>query len=813
MRNSSAAKSAASSPPAPARISRMASFSSFGSFGRNSARSSASSARLRASSSGSSLFASAASSRSGSFASARASASARRASSWRRPASSSGRSSASSLPAFASSAGCRATAGSERRSSSARARARSSTILSVQSAMACSGGTGGAAKPRGSAPTPQVSDLKVKTPASKRWSAHAAGLPRRAARHPGRGEARDADHDGGRDRGAVLRPPALAPLPAASAVRDGARRARALRARLGARLPLGVSAGPALPVPGPAPGGRVALLARHRLALPALLRVLPAGPDARPAAGRGAGLGRVRLADRCGRDLERLPFAPRRTRRVLVPLRMARPRLRARRDGAARLRGGLARLGRRHPLRDARDQAALGGGPAAGVRAGVPRRPARLARGAGSELRAGRSARARSLSSVRHGNRAGAAARSRSSTGSGMGGPELALARGLNVVGVVSVPLPIPPRRMSARDAGFLYLEPSHTQLHIGCVAVVEGALRRDGLVARIEERLPRLRRYGQRAMSVPLSLGHPTWEDDPEFRTENHVYRWGLPAPGGEGELREAVARLLEEPLDRTRPLWEMHLIAGLAGGRSAVFQKVHHCMVDGLAGAQLLEALLDAEAAPARNAVPAQRAEAVLPVARERFARALGDEIRARARGTREAWRALSRPHAARAAVERLRSAAFSALQLASKDVVPLAVDPRDEAARFVATCDTTGRLKSNGAWTGIDALLELVDGLPAPVVAWVGQRLRLGRLANVIATNVPGPKETRWLRGAKVEELRPLVPISDGMGLGLAVFSYDGWLHIGLNADADLVPDLEKLERGLEEAFTALLGGGRT
>jgi len=483
-----------------------------------------------------------------------------------------------------------------------------------------------------------------------------------------------------------------------------------------------------------------------------------------------------------------------------------------------------------------------------------------------------------------------------------MGGPELALARGLNVVGVVSVQLPIPPRRMSARDAGFLYLERSHTQLHIGCVAVVEGALRRDELVARIEERLPRLRRYGQRAMSVPLSLGHPTWEDDPEFRTENHVYRWGLPAPGGEGELREAVARLLEEPLDRTRPLWEMHLIAGLAGGRSAVFQKVHHCMVDGLAGAQLLEALLDAEAAPARNAVPAQRAEAVLPVARERFARALGDEIRARARGTREAWRALSRPHAARAAVERLRSAAFSALQLASKDVVPLAwnaplgprrtvaftklpfegvrriraarggsvndvvltvlagglkrwleaqgrstrgleltalvpvslrrpreaaqlgnriaamlvplaVDPRDEAARFVATCDTTGRLKSNGAWTGIDALLELVDGLPAPVVAWVGQRLRLGRLANVIATNVPGPKETGWLRGAKVEELRPLVPISDGMGLGLAVFSYDGWLHIGLNADADLVPDLEKLERGLEEAFTALLRGGRT
>jgi diacylglycerol O-acyltransferase len=88
-------------------------------------------------------------------------------------------------------------------------------------------------------------------------------------------------------------------------------------------------------------------------------------------------------------------------------------------------------------------------------------------------------------------------------------------------------------------------------------------------------------------------------------------------------------------------------------------------------------------------------------------------------------------------------------------------------------------------------------------------VGQRLSLGRLANVISTNVPGPRETRWLCGARAFELRPLVPIADGLGLGLAVFSYDDWLHIGLAADADLVPDLEKLERGLEEAFASLLG----
>jgi len=451
---------------------------------------------------------------------------------------------------------------------------------------------------------------------------------------------------------------------------------------------------------------------------------------------------------------------------------------------------------------------------------------------------------------------------------------------------------------MSARDAGFLYLERSHTQLHIGCVAILDGTLRREELIARIEERLPRLRRYGQRAMRVPFSLGHPSWEDDPEFRIEHHVSRWGLPAPGGEGELREAVARLLAQPLDRERPLWEMHLLEGLADGRTALFQKVHHCMIDGMAGAQLLETLLDPEPVPAPRGIIGLRYEPELPDARQRFARALGEELATRARGVASVWRAVTRPRAASDTMRRLRDAAFSALQLATRELptlpwnaplgprravaftrlpmrgvrairarhggsvndvvlavlagglkrfleaygrdtrgleltalvpvslrtadqaaqlgnrisamlVPLAVDPTSEVARLAATRAATDRLKGAGAWTGIDALLELVDGLPASLVASVGQRLSLGRLANVIATNVPGPKQTRWLCGVRALELRPLVPIADGLGLGLAVFSYDGQLHIGLAADADLVPDLEKLERSLEEAFAALLG----
>jgi hypothetical protein len=89
-------------------------------------------------------------------------------------------------------------------------------------------------------------------------------------------------------------------------------------------------------------------------------------------------------------------------------------------------------------------------------------------------------------------------------------------------------------------------------------------------------------------------------------------------------------------------------------------------------------------------------------------------------------------------------------------------------------------------------------------------VGRRLGIGRLANVISTNVPGPRETRWLCGQRVEALYPIVPITDGIGLGIAVFSYAGTLYVGINADADLVPDLEKLRSGIETAFAELTRG---
>ncbi len=150
--------------------------------------------------------------------------------------------------------------------------------------------------------------------------------------------------------------------------------------------------------------------------------------------------------------------------------------------------------------------------------------------------------------------------------------------------------------RMSPLDATFLYLEDDVTQLHIGSCAVFAGPVPPYlELVALIASKLPSIPRYRQRVRTVPASLGRPVWVDDPHFDLAYHVRHTALPAPGGDRELRALVGRLMSQRLDRHRPLWEAWVVEGLADGRWALVSKVHHCMVDGMAGTELLAVVLD--------------------------------------------------------------------------------------------------------------------------------------------------------------------------------------------------------------------------
>ena len=150
--------------------------------------------------------------------------------------------------------------------------------------------------------------------------------------------------------------------------------------------------------------------------------------------------------------------------------------------------------------------------------------------------------------------------------------------------------------RMSALDAGFFYAESENTPMHVGSVAVFEGPAPTYGDVVRlILAKLPKVPRYRQRVRPVPLQLGRPLWVDDPHFQILYHVRHTAVPRPGSDEQLRNLAGRVLGQRLDMAKPLWELWLVEGLAEDRWALISKVHHCMVDGVAGTDLMQLMFD--------------------------------------------------------------------------------------------------------------------------------------------------------------------------------------------------------------------------
>jgi WS/DGAT/MGAT family acyltransferase len=148
---------------------------------------------------------------------------------------------------------------------------------------------------------------------------------------------------------------------------------------------------------------------------------------------------------------------------------------------------------------------------------------------------------------------------------------------------------------MSAQDASFIYAESHSGPLHIGSINIFDGQIDYDELYAHMAARMHRLPRYRQRLAFVPLNLAHATLEDDPEFDLHNHLRQFTLPDGSDEAALVKAAMVEYAPMLDRRRPLWQMLLFQGLAGGRSAVVWKVHHCLVDGVSGMELSSIALD--------------------------------------------------------------------------------------------------------------------------------------------------------------------------------------------------------------------------
>jgi diacylglycerol O-acyltransferase / wax synthase len=162
--------------------------------------------------------------------------------------------------------------------------------------------------------------------------------------------------------------------------------------------------------------------------------------------------------------------------------------------------------------------------------------------------------------------------------------------------------------RLSTQDASFIYADTTAGPLHIGSILLFEGRINFEGFVQQVESRLHLVPRYRQRLLEVPFNLSHAVLEDDPDFRIENHLYRHILKPGISQKEAIAEILRHYEVPLDRKRPLWEMHLFENLEGAGSAVLSKVHHALVDGVSGVELLKVMFDLKPNPDPIEAPAE-------------------------------------------------------------------------------------------------------------------------------------------------------------------------------------------------------------
>jgi len=455
--------------------------------------------------------------------------------------------------------------------------------------------------------------------------------------------------------------------------------------------------------------------------------------------------------------------------------------------------------------------------------------------------------------------------------------------------------------RLSAQDASFLLFETSKLHMHIAATQIFElgpletpdGGVDIQTIRRATEAVLHLIPRYRQKLAWIPI-FDHPVWVDDPDFKLDYHIRHSALPRPGRIGQLKRLAARLMSIPLDRARPLWETWVIEGLEGDRFAVITKIHHCMLDGEAGADLAQILMSPDPRhripedppayiprPAPTPMELFRGElayrASLPLQAIRDIRNLSaqtgnlrDEIALRARALGELVGLAVRPPSETpmnaevgphrnfdwltmdlAAVKAVRrafgctvndvvltvvtgavrrflvrrrvrpdgvefrvSAPVSVRRDGEKGemgnhvsawILELPIAERDPRKQLEAIHEATQDLKSSKQALGVEMMMAVAEWSPGVLLS-LGARAASGPI-NMIVTNVPGPQFPLYMTGARLLESFPQVPLLEGTGVGVALFSYDGKIFWGFNGDYTSMPDLEFFRQFIEDAFAEM------
>ena len=444
--------------------------------------------------------------------------------------------------------------------------------------------------------------------------------------------------------------------------------------------------------------------------------------------------------------------------------------------------------------------------------------------------------------------------------------------------------------RLSALDATFLDVEAKTAPMHVGAALLFDakpltlehGGLDIERLSRYTEAALDAIPRYRQRIEWVP-GLSHPVWVDDERFNMHFHLRHTRLPMPGDERSLKRLVGRLFSQHLDRSRPLWEFWVVEGVENDMFALVVKVHHCMVDGVAGVELLQALLqimpNAEERKPKEWKPRPVPGRVEPLRSELKHRVDGlrelthfmPRVRDNFQGVRRLLTSGMKPAPKTLFTERdispYRRFDWTSLRLDDVKAVKnalggtindLVVAPTTGAVRRflirrnenvdaiegfrtmlpvntrkasgpsggnhvamlladlpVSEPDPTERLKKVIAITtqlkkesnqtgGAELIEEIADLTTKRIVSELYRAAMQLRTYNLVITNVPGPPIPLYLLGAQMKAIFPMVPLMRNQNLGIALFSYNGGLHWGFNADWESFPDVHEFVEDLETSF---------
>jgi diacylglycerol O-acyltransferase len=265
--------------------------------------------------------------------------------------------------------------------------------------------------------------------------------------------------------------------------------------------------------------------------------------------------------------------------------------------------------------------------------------------------------------------------------------------------------------RLSPSDMSSLLAERGAIHVHVGATILLEGEPPEfDRLLEHVDARLGLVPRFRQRVKSTPLGLTNPVWADDPRFDLRWHVRHIALPRPGTAVQLREQVGRVMSEPLDLERPLWQLYLIEGLEGRRHACVSKTHHALVDGVSAVDVGTVMLDPNPEGTEMPLPAERWDPDEASAEMLFVRAATDRIRT--------------------PLSAARRAARGALSM-----------PRETAAQVMKTAEGFAGLAASG---------------PSAPHAFLNQRIGRDRRVGFLRTKLAALKEARGESGATVNDV---------------------------------------------------------